>query len=81
MDKCDCITIHIKQKAAISFPFDFTGEIMQLVNRFGLDILAQDYSAGGIRMQIDIPVGRVDGLAKEIINRSYGKIKLELENK
>lgn len=70
------ITVHIKQRVSVSFPFDFTGEIMQLVNRFSLDIVKQDYSADGIVMQLDVPVGKVDELAKQIVDRSGGKIKL-----
>ncbi|UCH96540.1 MAG: YigZ family protein [Candidatus Aminicenantes bacterium] len=69
------ITVHIKQRVSVSFPFDFTGEIMQLVNRFSLDIVNQDYSADGIVMQLDVPVGKVDEVTKQIVDRSGGKVK------
>ena len=68
------VTIHIKQKVSLSFPFNFTGEIMQIVNRFSLDILKQEYSADGIHMQLDVPVGKIDDITKLIIERSNGKI-------
>lgn len=68
------ITIHIKQKISLSFPFTFTGEIMQIVNRYSLDILKQEYSADGIHMQLDVPVGKSAEVTKQVIERSSGKI-------
>lgn len=69
------VTIHVKQRVSLSFPFDFTGEIMQVVNRFGLDIVKQDYSADGIYMELDVPVGRVKDVERQITERSGGRIK------
>lgn len=74
------VTVHIKQKASLKFPFDFTGEIMQLVNRFDIDILKQDYTADGVSMELDIPVGKVDELSKQLTERSSGKLKINLIN-
>jgi uncharacterized YigZ family protein len=68
------VTIHIKQKISVSFPFHFTGEIMQIVNRFSLDILKQEYSADGIHMQLDVPVGKIAEISNQVIERSSGKI-------
>lgn len=76
LDISQKITVTIKQRKSVSFPFDFTGEIMQMINRFGLEIVKQDYTADGIHMQIDIPVAKVDLVSQELINRSAGKIKL-----
>ncbi|MDQ1354952.1 MAG: hypothetical protein QG657_5261 [Acidobacteriota bacterium] len=73
------ITIHIKQKISLSFPFHFTGEIMQIVNRFSLDILKQEYSADGIHMQLDVSVGKIDEVTKLVIERSSGKITPAIE--
>lgn len=68
------ITIHIKQTISVFFPFSFTGEIMQIVNRFSLDILKQEYSADGIRIQLDVPVGKIAEITKQVVERSKGKI-------
>ncbi|MCU0286787.1 MAG: YigZ family protein [Acidobacteria bacterium] len=68
------ITIQIKQKISLSFPFNFTGEIMQIVNRFSIYILKQEYSADGIRMELDVPIGKVEEIKKQLIERSSGKI-------
>ncbi|MCP4154955.1 MAG: hypothetical protein GY757_44945 [bacterium] len=75
------VIIHLKKRLSVSFPFDFTGEIMQVVNRFGLDIVNQEYSAEGIDMLLDIPVIKVEDVAKQIIERSGGKIKIKEEVK
>ncbi len=72
------ITVHIKQRVTVSFPFDFTGEIMQLVNRFSLEIVNRDYSADGIVMQLDVPVNKVGEVKQQIIDRSGGKIRLKI---
>jgi uncharacterized YigZ family protein len=71
------IIVHIKQRVSVSFPFDFTGEIMQLVNRFSLEIVNRDYSADGILMQLDVPVGKVGEVEQQVIDRSGGKIRLK----
>jgi len=73
------VTVHIKQKISVSFPFHFTGEIMQIVNRFSLDILKQEYSADGIHMQLDVPVGKIAEVTKQVVERSSGKITPTIE--
>jgi len=77
LDISERVTIHVKQKVSIFFPFDFTGEMMQVVNLFSLDVVKQDYTAHGVQIQLEIPVAKWDDVSKQIINRSNGKIKLE----
>lgn len=68
------VTVHIKQKISVSFPFNLTGEVMQIVNRFSLVILKQEYTADGIHMQLNVPIGKIEEITKQIIERSSGKI-------
>jgi len=68
------VTVHVKHRVSVSFPFDFTGEIMQVVSRFALDIVKQDYSAEGIYMELDVPVAKVKEVGRQIIERSGGKV-------
>jgi putative IMPACT (imprinted ancient) family translation regulator len=70
------VTIHVKQKVSVLFPYDFTGEMMQVVNRFGIDIVKQDYRADGIYMLLDVPIAKVGEVSKMVIERSGGKIKM-----
>ena len=76
LDISERVTIHVKKRVFISFPFDFTGEMMQVVNRFGLDIVKQDYRADGIHMLLEVPIAKVDEVSKRVIERSGGKIKM-----
>lgn len=71
------VTVHVKHRVSVSFPFDFTGEIMQVVNRFALDIVKQDYSPGGIYMELDVPVAKVTEVGRQIVERSGGKIGIK----
>ena len=68
------VTVRVKHRVSVSFPFDFTGEIMQVVNRFALDIVKQEYSAEGIYMELDVPVAKVKEVGRQIIDRSGGKV-------
>ncbi len=77
LDGSKRVTIHVKQKVSIFFPYDFTGEMMQVVNRFNICIVNQDYSADGVQMQLEVPVAKLDDVSKQVIDRSNGKIKLE----
>lgn len=72
------VVIHVKQRASVSFPFDFTGEMMQWVNRLGLDIVKQDYTAEGSVMILDVPIARVGEASEDLTGRSGGKIGLKL---
>ncbi len=74
LDVSKAVTVHVKQRVSVSFPFDFTGEIMRVVNRFGLDIVKQDYSADGIYMELDVPVAKVRDVGRQVTERSGGKV-------
>ena len=77
LDVSKRITIHVKQKVSVFFPFAFTGEMMQVVNRFNIGIVKQDYCADGVQMLLEVPVAKLDDVSKQVIDRSNGKIKLE----
>lgn len=77
LDVSKTVTIHVKQRVSVSFPFDFTGEMMQVVNRFALDIVKQDYSADGIYMELDVPVAKVGEVGRRIVERSGGKVGMK----
>ena len=78
LDVSKRITIHVKQKVSVFFPYDFTGEIMQVVDRFNIGIVKQDYSADGVQMLLEVPVAKLDDISKQVIDRSNGKIKIRL---
>jgi uncharacterized YigZ family protein len=77
IDTSETITIYIKKEASLDFPYEFTGEIMQVVNRFSLDIIDREYSDKGISMKLEIPIGRVNEVSQTITDISSGKIRLK----
>ncbi len=72
------VTVHIKQKVSVSFPFDFTGEMMQVVNRFNLEITKQDYDAKGSVFLLDVPIAKVEEVRQQITDRSNGQIEAQV---
>lgn len=74
------LTIHIKKEASLTFPYDLTGDVMPLIQRFGLEIKKQDYTADGVAMTLGIPVARVDETARAVIDATNGKLKLDLND-
>ncbi|MCP5052597.1 MAG: YigZ family protein [bacterium] len=76
LDLSEAVTVVIKQEISFDFPYDLTGEIMQVVNRFSLDIINREYGAGGVSMKLAVPVGRIEAVAKSISDKSGGKIKI-----
>ncbi len=77
IDTSEIITIYIKKEASVDFPYEFTGEIMQVVNRFSLDIIKREYSDKGISMKLEIPIKRVNEVSQTITDISSGKIRLK----
>lgn len=70
--------IHIKKKATIFFPFDLTGDMMQLIKRYSIEIISQEYTPSGVNMRLFIPVGYWNEVAQMVKNASKGKIKIIL---
>lgn len=70
------VSEYIKKVFSISFPYNFIGEMMGIVNRYSLDVISRDNTAEGIHMTLAIPEAILDEVAKAISNKSSGKIKI-----
>jgi uncharacterized YigZ family protein len=70
------VTVRITCSVSLSLPYDFTGELMHLINRFSIYIQKQEYSSGGIDIELDVPVAALEEFKHLITERSGGKIKL-----
>ncbi|MCK4763871.1 MAG: YigZ family protein [Candidatus Aminicenantes bacterium] len=70
------VTIYIKKEAEVLFPYHFTGEMMQVVKRYSLDIPVREDRVEGVYMKLAVPVGLIDEIIKVISNKSSGKVKL-----
>lgn len=76
LDISEKVEISLKKEFEVSFPFEFTGEMMQIVKRFSLEIINKDYTRDGMNMRISIPEEAVNAAEKKISDSSRGKIKL-----
>jgi uncharacterized YigZ family protein len=74
IDISDIITIHIKKEINISLPFNFIGEIINIINRLDIKIVSQEYKSEGVSMFLAVPVGKVEQFRATVIEKSAGKI-------
>lgn len=77
VEKAATITIYIKKEVSLNFPYDFTGEIMKIINRFGLDILKQEYTGKGVSIKLNVPVALVKEVEKILSDYSKGQLKFQ----
>ncbi len=77
LDTSEKVVVTIKKEVTVFFPYDFIGEMMQIVNRFCLDILARKDTAPGIHMKLAIPKSMLNEVSRMIVNKSSGKIELQ----
>lgn len=73
------VTIDIKKEGVIVFPYELTGEIMPLVQRYNLEIRGQEYTDSGVSMVIGIPIARVEEVGRAVTDASSGRLHLEMK--
>ncbi len=77
MDASRPVTILVKQEVAVAFPYDFTGDMMHIVNHFSLEIVSQDYTPDGATIKLSVPIGILDNVSKMLTEKSFGKFSFE----
>lgn len=70
----ETVTIYIKKEVSLDFPHRLTGEIMQIVNRFSLEVIERQYTAKGVSMKLAIPIARVEKVARALSEKSSGTL-------
>lgn len=78
IDTAETVTIYIKKEVAIDLPYHFTGEIMQVINRFSLEVVNREYTADGISMKLAVPIAVMAGVAQAVSDISSGKLKFRI---
>ncbi|MCK4835425.1 MAG: YigZ family protein, partial [Candidatus Aminicenantes bacterium] len=68
---------YVRTKAVVLFPYDFTGEMRQLIHQYSLEVIDQDYRSDGIFMEIFIPVIRMEKIKQILRDKSKGSIELK----
>ncbi|UCH98367.1 MAG: YigZ family protein [Candidatus Aminicenantes bacterium] len=69
------LTIDIKKEVSLDFSYDFLGEIMNLVHRFSLEIVKQEYTARGISMKLAVPIAQMEEVTNVLARISSGKLQ------
>jgi uncharacterized YigZ family protein len=70
----------VKKEASLTFPYDFTGEVMHLVRTFSLDILSQHYTDQGVHLRLHIPLPALEDLTRALTQKSAGHLKLNFKS-
>ncbi len=67
----------IRRSASVFSPYDFTGDMKQIINHYSVKIYKQDYLSNGVNMVLSIPEEIFKEIEKTISDRSKGKVKLK----
>jgi len=76
IDISDIFVYEIKKEIALSVPFNFIGEIINMAGRFGIKILSQEYTQEGVSMVLSVPAGKLEAFQARLIEKTAGKIHL-----
>lgn len=68
--------VHLTDSAVVEFPFDLTGEVMQVARRLQAEIVAQEHAATGTRMSLLVPRGSLDALRAGLLEAGAGRVTL-----
>lgn len=69
-------TVFIKEELDFDFPYGLTGEVMQVINHYDLDVLQRDYGAEGVFIRLAVPVAKTAQVVLSFSDISGGKIKI-----
>lgn len=79
LETSDAKTVQLNKVFTLEFPYAFTGDIMQMVNRFNLEIITRSFTETGTSVQLAVPLGQVEEVARTVSDISSGKLCLELK--
>ncbi len=71
------VTVYIKKEISVSFPYDLTGAMMRIINRYSLDVRGRENRADGIYMTLAVPEAILDEVEKAIMTESCGRINIK----
>lgn len=77
IDTAETIPIYIKKEVLLDFPYDFTGEMMQIVNRFSLEVVRREYTDKGVSMKLAVPLASLNKVAQAVADITNGKLQLQ----
>ena len=69
--------VHVlHRRAAVTIPFDFTGDMMRIVRRFSIRIVRQTYGEEGVVMEMSVPLGSLQMVERAVSEHSLGRVRL-----
>ena len=77
IDTAKTVTVTITKEVSLNFPFEKTGEIMNIIRLFSLDIVSQEYSGEGVAMKLAVPVTRLEEVTHTLTQTSKGQLTFE----
>lgn len=70
------VTISKTKEISVSFPYDFTGGMMRIIDRYGIEVKERENRADGVHMKLAVPEAILDEVAKAILTESSGRISI-----
>jgi len=70
------VRVILTEPAELTFPFDLTGEVMQVLRRLELKITGQEHTPAGTRLEVLVPRGRMTELQMALLEAGGGRISL-----
>lgn len=78
LDGAEKIFCQIMKRVSIGFEYCHTGEIRNLMERFSMQVIHQEYTENGVKMELLIPEINLDAALNGLRESSRGKIELKL---
>lgn len=78
LDSAPVIRKAIVQELRVSFPFDATNPVMNIISHQHLTIAATEYTAESTIITLRLLPSAVDGVQKDLINATRGAVSLQL---
>ncbi len=79
LDSAEKISRYVMKRASISFSYQHTGEVRNLLGRFPVQVIGQDFSGNGVSMELQIPVLCFDELTAGLRGICRGNIEMHME--
>lgn len=67
----------VRTRARVVFPYDFTGEMRRLMERYAILPVREDYRSDGIHMEISLPLMHREKVSRLLRKSSQGRIDLD----
>lgn len=74
------VLIEIKEPITIEVPYDLTGLAMNIISHTPkVDVISKSYTDSGTMISVNIPIASVEKFKSDIIEKSAGKIRIQLQ--